>query len=116
MTRYEDFGGLVRSTDHVDRDGPPIATLDERRLVQLPDGRAAWIPVTQAEKKRIYSITPKGWGKVILDREAGMSVEQLAQKYRMETETMRDKLALAYGWGEQQIYALCERKAKARRR
>lgn len=109
------FGGLIRSTDLVDRDGPPIATGDEKRLVEFKDtGLSVWVTITQKERRRYINMCPKGWSKVLLDREAGMTVEQLAQKYRMETEKMRDYLHMAYGWVEQRLYALAEHKAGSR--
>lgn len=110
------FGGLVRSTDLVDRDGPPIAYMDEKRLVEHKDtGLSVWVTITQAERKRYINLCPKGWNRVLLDREAGLSIDQLAQKYRMETEFMRDYLALAYAWVEQRLYALAAHKAGARK-
>lgn len=106
------FGGLVRSTDMVDRDGPPISLHDEKRLVEFKDtGLSVWVTITQKERRRYISMCPKGWSKVLLDREGGMSLERLAQKYHMETETMRDCLHLAYGWVEQRVYTLAEAKA-----
>jgi hypothetical protein len=109
------FGGLIRSTDYVDRDGPPMATGDEKRLVEFKNsGLSVWVTITQAERRRYINMCPKGWNKVILDREAGLTVEALAQKYRMETATMRDALHLAYGWVEQRLYALAEHKAGSR--
>jgi hypothetical protein len=109
------FGGLVRSTDNIYRDGPPISHHDEKRYVEHASGLGCWVTITQAERKRYINMCPKGWDKVLLDREAGLSVPQLAQKYRMETETMRDCLAMAYGWVEQRLYALAEHKAGARK-
>ncbi len=108
------FGGLVRSTDQVDRDGPPISWHDEKRLVEHKSGLKCWVTITQRERKRYIDMIPKGWNHVVRDREAGMSVAQLAQKYRMETEFMRDYLALAYGWVEQRLFALAEHKAGAK--
>lgn len=109
------FGGLISSTDYVDRDGPPLATGDEKRLVEFREtGLSVWVTITQAERRRYIRMCPKGWDKVILDREAGMTVDQLAQRYRMETERMRDCLHLAYGWVEQRLYALAEHKAGSR--
>jgi hypothetical protein len=111
------FGGLIRSTDLVDRDGPPQSIHDEKRLVEFKaTGLSVWVTITQAERKRYINMCPKGWGKVIKDREAGASIETLAQRYHMETERMRDCLHLAYGWLEQRLYALAEHKAGARKR
>jgi hypothetical protein len=107
------FGGLIRSTDNIHKDGLPQATQDEKRYVEHASGLGCWVTITQAERKRYINMCPKGWNKVLLDREAGMSTEQLAQKYRMETEYMRDRLHLAYGWVEQRLYALAEHKAGA---
>jgi hypothetical protein len=107
------FGGLIRSTDNIHRDGLPIAYHDEKRYVEHKSGLGCWVTITQAERKRYIDMCPKGWNRVLRDREAGMSTEQLAQKYRMETETMRDCMHLAYGWVEQRIYALAEHKAGA---
>lgn len=134
---FSGFGGLVRSTDLVDRDGPPVSLHDERRLVEdvrgctcRDDGHggepgrtnagcpathlSVWVRITQAERRRYIQMIPKGWPKVVLDREAGLSVPELAQKYRMETEVMRDGLALAYGWVEQRIQALAAYRAGVR--
>lgn len=111
MTAYEGFGGLVRSTDLVDKDGPPISRGTQKRLVENKSGLRCWVDITEAERERYINMIPKGWNRVVRDREAGMTVPQLAQKYRMETEFMRDYLALAYGWVEQRLYALAEYKA-----
>jgi hypothetical protein len=117
MPDFSGFGGLVRSTDLVDRDGPPISQHDEKRLVEFKDtGLSVWVTITQAERKRYINMCPKGWNRVILDREAGMNLDRLAQKYHMETERMRDCLHMAYGWVEQRIYALAEHKAGGGRR
>ena len=105
------FGGLIRSTDLVDRDGPPTYHGDQRRLVEHPESKMTyWVTITAAERARIIDHVPKGWHHVVKAREGGATIEALAAKYRMETEKMRDYLAMAYGWVEQQVHLLAERK------
>lgn len=116
MTDFSGFGGLVRSTDLVDRDGPPVYKGDQKRLVEHPVTKlCVWVTITATERARYIALAPKGWGRILKEREGGRSVEELAQSERMETEVMRDSLALAYGWVEQKIHHLAEVKAGIRR-
>lgn len=109
------FGGLVRSTDSIHRDGLPIAVADEKRLVERPNGMAVWVTITQAEKRRYINMCPKGWNRPLLMREEGKTIDEIAASLRMETELCRDSMALAYGWVEQQLYRLAEYKAGVRK-
>lgn len=107
-----DFGGLVRSLDGVT---PPISHHDEQRMIEGPSGLRVWVTITQEDRRRIIGTCPRGWAPVLKDREAGKTVEQLADRYRMTTEEMRTHLSTAYGWVEQQVYKLAEIKAGFRR-
>jgi hypothetical protein len=115
--RYSGFGGLVRSTDLIDKDGsPPVYHGDQKRLVEYTTTAglvtSAWVTITAAERARYIDACPKGWGRLLKLREGGMSVEDIAQREHMETAQMRDYMAMAYGWVEQRIYALAEAKAR----
>jgi hypothetical protein len=106
---YKGFGGLVRTTDLVDKDGPPTYHGDQKRLVEHPVSKLTyWVTITAAERARYIAECPKGWGRLLKLREGGMSVEELAQREHMETEKMRDYMAMAYGWVEQRIARLAE--------
>lgn len=112
MPDYSGFGGLVRSTDLVDKDGsPPVYHGNQKRLVEHPVSKMTyWVTITAAERARYIDACPKGWGRLLKLREGGMSVEDIAQREHMETEKMRDYMAMAYGWVEQRISALAEAK------
>lgn len=114
---FSGFGGLVRSTDLVDKDGmPPVYSGDQKRLVEHPVTKAVvWVTITAKERARYIDMCPKGWGRLLKMREGGLSVEQIAAREHMETEKMRDYLAMAYGWVEQKIFKLAEAKAGIRR-
>jgi hypothetical protein len=104
------FGGLVRSTDLIDKDGsPPVYIGDQRRLVEdTKTGLTYWVIITAAERARYIAMCPKGWGRLLKQREGGVSIEELAQQEHMETEKMRDYMAMAYGWVEQRVTHLAE--------
>ena len=108
---YAGFGGLIHS---IDRDGPPQSTGDEKRLVEHKNGLRVWVTITQQDRKRIIDFLPKGWDKVVRDREAGQSIEQLADRYRMTTHEMRTYLGMAYGKVEQDLYRLAETRSGLR--
>jgi len=110
MPDFSGFGGLVRSTDLVDKDGsPPVYRGNQKRLVEHPVSKLTyWVTITEAERARYIAMAPKGWGRLLKLREGGMSVEAIAQREHMETEFMRDYMAMAYGWVEQQIAKLAE--------
>jgi hypothetical protein len=118
MPDYSGFGGLVRSTDLIDRDGsPPVFHGNQKRLVEHPVSKATyWVTITAAERARYIAECPKGWGRLLKMREGGISIEDIAQRERMETELMRDYMAMAYGWVEQRLAALAEHKVGIRPR
>lgn len=110
MPDYSGFGGLIRSTDLIDKDGsPPVFHGNQKRLVEHPVSKLTyWVTITAKERERVIASCPKGWGRLLALREGGMSIEQIAERERMETELMRDRMALAYGWVEQRIARLAE--------
>lgn len=112
MPDFSGFGGLVRSTDLVDKDGsPPVYHGNQKRLVEHPVSKITyWVTITAQERARYIAACPRGWGRLLKLREGGMSVEQIAQREHMETELMRDYMAMAYGWVEQQVGRLAEAK------
>lgn len=117
MPDFSGFGGLVRSTDLIDKDGsPPVYHGNQKRLVEHPVSKLTyWVTITAAERARYIDMCPKGWGRLLKLREGGMSVEEIAQREHMETEKMRDYMAMAYGWVEQQVSKLAEYKIGIRK-
>ncbi len=68
MPDYAGFGGLVRSTDLVDKDGsPPVYHGDQKRLVEHPVSKMTyWVTITATERARYIAECPRAacrWNK-----------------------------------------------------
>lgn len=109
MTDRPDFGALIAHAE------PPVSEHDKKILVETGRGGSAWVTITRNDSRRIMGSIPKGWAKVVLAREAGMTMHQLLDRFAvgkgLTSEQFRDGLLAAYGWVAQQERRLAEHRA-----
>ncbi len=96
----------------------------QRRLATTPSGREVWVEISGDDRLAIIRALPSRWPEVIMARERGESIEELARKLHVrqpinpdchgecDPPCLKDLIADCYSHIETRLHEVAARRAK----